>query len=84
MNPTEPVNYLSAIEALRQEEQSQQNQIHDPDYIPPQADEPVDYMAASRAWDKEQAGKYKIHLQTGKKNPIYDPICREAENEPAF
>ncbi len=84
MNPAKPVDYLAAIEALRQEEQSQQNQIHDPDYISPQADEPMDYMAASKAWDKEQTGKYKIHLQTGKKNPSHDPVYREAEDEPAF
>lgn len=67
MKETEPVDYLAAIEALPQEEQGQQNQIHAPDYIRPLTDEPVDYMAASKALDKEQAGKYKIHLQTGKK-----------------
>ena len=84
MNPTEPVDYLAAIKVLRQEEQNQQIQIHDPDYIPPQADEPVDYLAISKAWEKEQAGKYKIHLQAGKRNPSHDPIYREAEDEPAF
>ena len=84
MKPAEPVDYLAAIDQLRKKEQIQQSQIHDPDYIPPQTDEPVDYLAASKAWEKEQAGKYKIHLQTGKRNPSHDPIYREAENEPAF
>lgn len=71
------IDYLALINTLRQEEQSQQSQIHDPDYIPPQANEPVDYLAISKAWDKEQARKYKIHLQTGKKNPSHDPVFRE-------
>ena len=77
MKETEPVDYLAAISALRQEEQGQQNQIHDPDYIPQQAGEPVDYLAISSVWEKEQAGKYKIHLQKGKRNPNHDPVFRE-------
>ena len=84
MKPAEPVDYLAAVEHLRQEEQGQQSQIHDPDYIPPQADEPVDYLSAAKAWDRQQEGKYKIHLQTGKRNPSRDPIYREAKDESAF
>ena len=78
MKHTEPVDYLAAIEALRQEEQGQQSQIHDPEYYtPPQTDEPVDYLAASKVWEKEQAGKYKIHLMAGKRNPSHDPSFQE-------
>ena len=77
MNLTEPVDYLAAISALRQEEHGQQSQIHDPDYVPSLADEPVDYQAISTAWEKEQAGKYKIHLQKGKRTPSHDPVFRE-------
>ena len=64
MKKAEPVDYLAAIEELRQEEQRQESQIHDPDYIPPQADEPVDYLAASKAWEKEQQQRsYQISLR---------------------
>ena len=47
----EPIDYLAAMEQMRPEEQSGRNQIHSPDYIPP-ADTAVDYIAASKAWDK--------------------------------
>lgn len=81
MTQNEPVDYLAAINELRQEEQRQQTQIHDPDYTPPQSDEPVNYLAISEAWRKEQSAKHKIHLQTGKRNPSHDPVCREADKE---
>ena len=61
MNPSEPFDYLAALEELRQNELEQKNQIHSPDDIRPLADKPVDYLAVSRAWEKMQAGKYTIY-----------------------
>ena len=84
MNPTGQIDYLTLIDQLRQEEQGQQSQIHAPDYIPHKPDEPVDYLVISKIWEIEKAGKYMIHLQTGKRNPSHDPIYRRAENESAF
>ena len=37
----------------------------------------VDYQAMIKAWDEEQEGKYKIHLQSGRRNPSHDPVFRE-------
>ena len=71
-----PFDYLEAIEQLRKEMRPDKSQIQEPDIIPVQIDEPVDYIAASKAWDKAQEGKNKIHLQTGKRNPSHDPIVR--------
>ena len=61
MKTNEPVDYLTAIEQLWQEEQSGKNQIHAPEFIPTPSEEPVDYLAASKAWEKAQAGKYTIY-----------------------
>ena len=62
MKPSKPVDYLAAIEQLRQEEQSENSQIHNaPGIIPTNPEEPVDYQAVSKAWDKQQAGKYTIY-----------------------
>ena len=61
MKQTKPVDYLTAIEQFKQEEHSDKDQIHDPDYIPTYLDKPVDYLAASKAWEKAQAGKYTIY-----------------------
>ena len=66
MKQNEPIDYLALIGQIRQEEQTEEHQIHDPDFIPARSEEPVDYLAISKAWEKEQAGKYIIHLQTGK------------------
>ena len=61
MKQTKPVDYLAAIDQFKQEEQSDKDRIHDPDFIPARSDEPVDYLAASKAWEKAQAGKYTIY-----------------------
>ena len=61
MKQNKPVNYLAAIEQLQQEEQSDKHKIHAPDFIPARPDKPVDYLAASKAWEKAQAGKYTIY-----------------------
>ena len=49
MKDISPVDYLAAIDQLRQEEQTEKHQIHDPDFIPARSEEPVDYLAASKA-----------------------------------
>ena len=61
MMQSKPVDYLAAIDQLRQEEQTEKHQIHAPDFIPAHSEEPVDYLAASKAWEKAQAGKYIIY-----------------------
>lgn len=66
MKQNKPVDYLAAIEQLRQEEKTEEHQIHAPDFIPARSDEPVDYLAASKAWEKEQAGIYKVHQENSK------------------
>ena len=66
MNQNTPVDYLAAIGQIRQEEMTEKHQIHDPDYIPVRSEEPVDYLAASKAWEKAQAGKYLIHQEESK------------------
>ena len=63
MKQNKPVDYLAAIDQFRQEEQTEKHQIHDPDFISACSEEPVDYIAISKAWEKEQAGKYKIHQE---------------------
>lgn len=61
MKTAKPVDYLAEIEKTKQEEQKQQNQLLDPDYISQQPDKPVDYLAASKAWEKKLEGKYVIY-----------------------
>ncbi len=63
MKQSKPVDYLTAIGQIQQEEQTDKHQIHDPDFIPARSEEPVDYLAISKVWEKEQAGKYKIHQE---------------------
>lgn len=47
MKPAEPVDYLAAMEQLRQEEQTDKHQIHAPEFVPARADQPVNYLTAS-------------------------------------
>lgn len=61
MKQSKPVDYLAAIGQIQQEEQTDKHQIHAPDFIPARSEEPVDYLAASKAWEKAQAGKYTIY-----------------------
>lgn len=61
MKQSKPVDYLAAINQLRKEEQTEKNQIHAPDFISARSEEPVDYLVASKAWEKVQAGKYTIY-----------------------
>ena len=61
MKQNKPVDYLAAIGQIQQEEQTEKHQIHDPDFIPARSEEPVDYLAVSKAWEKAQAGKYTIY-----------------------
>ena len=70
-----PIDYQSALDAFRKEENTPDNPVRSADstasvYI---TDSIVDYEAVSRAWDKEQAGKYKIRLRAKKRNLSHDP-----------
>ncbi len=59
------VDYLAAIEQLRQEEQNKRNQIHSPDFVP-QKEDAVDYMAVSKAWDKALQGRDVVNMPAQK------------------
>ena len=86
MTKETPIDYQEALDAFRKEEHAQQNPICSTGEHPASlmTDGFVDYEAASKAWDKEQEGLYKIHLQAGKRNPSHDPIYRGEDNESAF
>lgn len=61
MRKNRPVDYLAAMKQLRQKDETEKHQIHAPDFIPIHSEKPVDYLAISKAWDKEQAGQYTIY-----------------------
>ena len=76
-----PVDYQSALDAFRKEEHAPENPVRSAGepFTPPMIDGYIDYQAAAKAWDKEQEGICKIHLQAGKRNPSRDPIYRGEE-----
>lgn len=58
-----PVDYQAALDQYRKEEHMLANPVHGsvlPEK-PPLIDDYVDYQAAAKAWDKEEAGKYTIY-----------------------
>ena len=57
----EPVDYLAAIEQMKQEEQNGRNRIHSPEYIP-ETEAAVDYTAISKAWDKAMRGRDTVNM----------------------
>ena len=74
-----PVDYQEALDLFRKEEHTPDNPVRStgmPSSLP-MTDGYVDYQAIIKEWDKEQEGKYKIHLQAGKRNPSHDPVYRE-------
>ena len=63
MMRNESVNYQAALDRFRKEEHAPANPVHVsalPEK-PPLIDGYVDYQAAAKAWDKEEAGKYTIY-----------------------
>lgn len=80
MDQKHPVDYQEALDAFRKEEHAPDNPVHSTgkSSTPPLIEGYVDYQAMIKAWDKEQEGLYKIHLQAGKRNPSHDPIYRES------
>jgi len=59
----ESVDYQATLERFRKEEHIPENPVHGsalPEK-PVLIDGYVDYQAAARAWDKEEAGKYTIY-----------------------
>ena len=79
MKQNEPIDYQAALDQFRKAENAPDNPVRSMDQpsSPPLIDGYVDYQAMIKAWDKEQEGMYKIHLQAGKRNPSHDPIYRE-------
>ena len=58
-----PVDYQAALDQYRKEEHAPANPVHGsalPEK-PPLTDGYVDYTAAAKAWDRDQAGKYTIY-----------------------
>ena len=63
MKGNESVNYQAALDRFRKEEHAPENPVHGsalPEN-PPLIDGYVDYQAAAKAWNKEEAGKYTIY-----------------------
>ena len=63
MKENKAVDYQAALDQFRKEEHAPANPVHGsalPEK-PPFNDGYVDYLAAAKAWDKEEAGKYKIY-----------------------
>ena len=50
-------DYLKAIDRIRQERKAARKRVREPETVPPRADAPVDYLAVSRAWEKELAAR---------------------------
>lgn len=64
-----PVDYQAALDRFRKEEHAPANPVHEsalPEK-PPLKDGYVDYQAAAKAWDKEEAGKYTIYTMEQEK-----------------
>lgn len=66
MDSSEPFDYMAAIEQIRKESRQSKTRLRAPDPVRIRTDEPVDYMAAVKAWDRERAGKGKVNMHTGK------------------
>lgn len=56
-----PIDYQAALDAWRKEEHTPDNPVRSTGKpaAPPMVDDCVDYLAAARAWDREQKGLYK-------------------------
>ena len=79
----QPIDYQTIADQFRKEENAPDNLVRSMDQpaSPPMVNGYVDYQAMVKAWDEEQEGKYKIHLQAGKRNPSHDPIFREQDEQ---
>ena len=68
MKDNTPVDYQAALDEFRREEHKPDNPVRSSrtPYNPPMIDGCVDYQAAAKAWDKEQAGKYVIYTEEHK------------------
>lgn len=63
MDHNHPVDYQAALDAFRKEEHTPDNPVHSTGMpsTPPMIKGYINYQAVSKAWDKEQAGKYTIY-----------------------
>lgn len=76
MKKEQVIDYQAALDEFQRNEHEPDNPVQSsgmPDK-PPISQGYVDYLAAVKAWDKEQAGKARINMHTGKRNPSHDPI----------
>ena len=68
-----PFDYLVAIAKLQKDKKADRHQVKAPDSFPARTYDAVDYLAASKAWELEQAEKHINHLRTTKRNTHHDP-----------
>ncbi len=63
MKDNNPIDYQAAMDEFRREEHKPYNPVRSSrkSHTPPMIDGCVDYQAAAKAWDKDQAGKYVIY-----------------------
>ena len=64
MGTKAPIDYQAALDAFRREEHRPDTPVRSScmSYAPPMVNGFVDYQAAIKAWDKDQAGKYVIYV----------------------
>ena len=72
----QPIDYQAALDDYRREEHRPVAPVHSGNsrLSPPLIDGFVDYLAVTKAWEKEQEGLYKIRMKAGKRNPSHDPV----------
>ena len=63
MKQNEPIDYQAALNQFRKTENAPDNPVRSTGMpsSPPMNEGYVDYQAAAKAWDKEEAGKYTIY-----------------------
>lgn len=68
MKQNASIDYQAAVDQYRKKEHAPANPVHGsalPEK-PPLNGGYVDYLAAAKAWDKEEAGKYSIYTNDDK------------------
>ena len=76
MKKEQVIDYQAALDEFRRNEHEPDNPVQSSGMPekPPMVEGFVDYVAAVKAWDKEQDGQSIIHMHAGKRNPSHDPV----------
>lgn len=69
-----PIDYQAALDQFRKEEHKPDNPVRSSrkTHNPPMIDGYVDYQAAAKSWDKDQAGKYVIYTEEHEMRADYE------------